>query len=287
MTKRHPEKGVVLVTILSVMALCVTVIVAMTTRSEQATLLASRDLDQTQAQALATSAEAVAIAALRQDLLSASKADGPDEPWARIDRSEAALALGSVRMALQDESARFNLNTLQGGSPTARHYLRAIVAAAGLPPEASVRIAAALRGGRPLLQTSDLVARAGLSEDEVAALSALVTCTPDLSSTVNINTASGPLLQAMLQNPERTAHILLRRETGLITPSVLSEMGVILPAGLSLRSDVFGLRIVAVYGHAQVQTYSLIQRWTRDDRTVHATVSARKRLSSGVAPDQS
>jgi general secretion pathway protein K len=287
MTKRQPEKGVVLVTILSVMALCVTVIVAMTTRSEQATLSALRDLDQTHAQALATSAEAVAVAAVRQDLRSAPQADGPDEPWARIDRSDAAFALGSVQIALQDESARFNLNTLQGGSPTARHYLKAIVAAAGLPPEVTVRIAAALRGGRPLLQTRDLVARAGLSQAEVAALSALVTCTPDLSSTVNINTASGPLLQAMLQNPERTEHILRRRETGLITPSVLSEMGVILPAGLSLRSDVFGLRILAVSGAAQVQSYSLIQRWVGADGAVHATVTARKRLSSGVAPDQS
>ena len=283
MTGRNPEQGVVLVTILSVMALCVTMIVAMTIRSEQATIATSLDLDQIRAQNLVTSAETVALVALQQDLLSAPQADGPSEPWARIDQSQAALSLGFVDILLQDESARFNLNTLLNGSPTARHYLKAIVAAAGLPPEVSVRVSAALRGDRPLQQTSDLIARAGLSEAEIAALSPLVTCTPDRFSTVNINSASGPLLLAMFQNPDRAAHILFRRQTDLITPAVLREMGVILSAGLSLRSDTFGLTVVAASGRTRVQTYSLIQRWIGNDRTIHATVSGRKRSSVSVA----
>ncbi len=280
MTQRLPERGVVLVTILAVMALCVAVIVAMTTRSEQATLATLHGLDQSQAQRLATSAEAIAMSALQQDLYEAPKTDGPTEPWGQIGQSEAIAALGSVAVSLWDESARFNVNTLLNGNPTGRHYLKAIVAAAGLPPDVAVRISAALRGGHPLQQISDLVARAGLSETEVAALVPVVTCAPVLSGTVNINTADGMLLRAMLQNPDLAAHIIARRKTDLITPDVLSDMGVILPAGLSLRSDIFGLQISAAVGSAKVQTYSRVQRWIGADGVPHAVISARKWISS-------
>lgn len=283
MTRRQPEKGVVLVTILSVMALCVTVIVAMTTRSEQATLSTSRDLDQAQAQSLATSAEVLALFALKSDLSTAPEADGPEEPWAHIVPSGADD--GTVQVSVWDESARFNLNTLLEGSPTGRNYLRLIVAEAGLPPEVSVRISASLRGGRPLQQISDLASRAGLSEAEVATLAPLVTSTPPLSSTVNINTASATLVRAMLQNPAQAADLLTRRKTGMITPDVLSGMGLILPAGLSLRSNVYGLQITAAFGGAKVQTYARIQRWISPDGTAHAVISARKWISSSFNAD--
>ncbi len=283
MTRRHPEKGVVLVTILSVMALCVTVIVAMTTRSEQATLSTARDLDQVQAQSLATSAEVLVLSALKSDLSAAPDADGPAEPWSQIAPS--GPNLGAVQISVWDESARFNLNTLLEGSPTGRNYLRLIVAVAGLPPEAGVRISAALRGGRPLQQISDLLSRAGLSEAEVAILAPLVTCAPPLSSTVNLNTASDILVRAMLQNPEQAADLLARRKIGMITPDVLSEMGLILPAGLSLHSTVFGLQITAAFGGAKVQTYARIQRWVAPDGTPHAVISARKWISSSFTAD--
>lgn len=283
---RQPERGVVLVTILSVMALCVTVIVAMTTRSEQAIRTTAQAMDQTQAEMLAISAETMAMAALQHDLLVAGKADGPGEPWAQLGQSAAARSLGPVEISVWDDSARFNLNTLLNGNPTARHYLNAIVTIAGQPPEVSVRIAAALRGDRPLQQISDLVALAGLSDAEIAALSPLVTCAPILSGTININTASGTLLQAMLQNPERTAQILARRQAGLITPDVLSEMGVILPAGLSLRTDIFGLQIIAASGSATVQSYARVQRWIGMDGATHTVISARKWISASFVPDQ-
>ena len=281
MTGRHPERGVVLVTILSVMALCVTVIVAMTTRSEQATLSTLRDLDQAQAQNLATSAEVLVMTVLKTDLSTAPVADGPTEPWAQIVPINAGM--GTVQLSVWDESARFNLNTLLEGSPTGRNYLRLIVAAAGLPPEIGVRISAALRGGRPLQQISDLVSRAGLSEAEVATLAPLVTCAPLSSSTVNINTASDLLVRAMLQNPEQAANLQQRRRIGMITPDVLSEMGLILPAGLSLRSSVFGLQITAAIGGARVQTYARVQRWINPDGTTHAVISARKWIASSFA----
>lgn len=284
---RQPEHGVVLVTILSVMALCATVIVAMTTRSEQATVSTAQGLDQTQAQMLAASAESLVLAALQQDLLTAPQADGPGEAWAQIGRSEVVRTLGTVEISVWDESARFNLNTLLNGSPSARHYLKAIVSAAGLPPEVAVRISAALRGGRPLQQMSDLVTRSGLSEAEVVALGPLATCTPVLSATVNLNTAPEVLVQVLLQNPGRAAQILARRQTELITPAVLAEMGVILPAGLSLRTDIFGLQIVAAVGNAKVQTYTRIQRWIGPDRAAHTTISARKWIATSFAPDPS
>ncbi len=283
MTRRHPEKGVVLVTILSVMALCVTVIVAMTTRSEQATLSTARDLDQVQAQSLATSAELLVLSALKSDLSTAPDADGPAEPWLQIAPS--GPNPGAVHISVWDESARFNLNTLLEGSPTGRNYLRLIVAAAGLPPEAGIRISAALRGGHPLQQISDLLSRAGLSEAEVATLAPLVTCAPPVSRTVNLNTASDTLVRAMLKNPEQAADLLTRRKIGMITPDVLSEMGLILPAGLSLRSTVFGLQITAAFGGAKVQTYARIQRWVAPDGTPHAVISARKWISSSFTAD--
>ena len=286
MKGRREDHGVVLVTILAVMALCVTVIVAMTNRSEEAVRSTSRELDQQRVQMLATSAEALVLAALQHDLETAPQADGPPEPWVQIGQSDTLLALGPVQVRVWDESSRFNLNTVLDGSPTSRHYLKAIVAEAGLPPEVAVRIAAALRGGRPLLGTAELAARAGLSIAEVEALAPLVTSTPEASTTVNINSASPLLLQAMLQNPDRAAHIVARRATELITPKVLDSMGVILPVGLSLRSDVFGLEISAASGSAILHTRALVQRWIGADGLAHATVSARKWMSARVVPDQ-
>lgn len=276
MTGRRDDGGVVLVTILVVMALCVTVIVAMTTRSEQATRVTARDLDAGQARALLAAGEASALSALIRDLQTAPEADGLTEPWARVAQADTAVSNGRFALEIWDEAARFNLNTQTEASPGSRQALMSIVAAAGLPPEVAARVAAALKGGRPLLQNQDLAARAGLTATEIAALDPFVTCTPDPTSAVNINTAPEALLLAMLRNADMTARIVASRKAALITPAVLTGMGMILPAGLSLRSEVFGLRLVTTSGQAGVAATALIHRWRDPDGKAHAVVTARK-----------
>ena len=276
---RQPDQGVVLVTILIIMALCVTVIVAMTTRSEQATRATARDRDAAQAQALLAAGEASALSALIRDLQNPPEADGPSEPWAQVAQTDTAIGGGRFRLVIRDEAGRFNLNTLAEGSPWARAALRSIAAAAGLPPEVAVRIAAALNGGAPLLQNQDLVSRAGLSQSEISALEPFVTCTPDLNGGVNVNTAPEALLLALLQNADVTARLIERRKTDLITSVVLTDLGIILPAGLTLKSAVFGIRITISSGDAQITADSLIHRWRNPDGSAHAVVAARRLIA--------
>ena len=284
MRRRETETGVVLVTILVVMALCVTVIVAMTLRSEQAIRVTARDRDASQARALLLAGEASALSALTLDLQTAPQADGPTEAWAKIGQTDLVLSKGHFQLAIRDEAAWFNLNTLIEGSPWSRQALMSIVATAGLPPEVAVRIAAALKGGRPLLQNQDLAARAGLTMAEITTLTAFVTCATGTTGTVNINSAPDALLAALLRNPDTTARIIAERKSWLITSDVLRRIGVILPAGLSLSSDVFGLKIVTSSGDATVRASLLIHRWRSTDGMAHAVVTARKLETSGPVP---
>ncbi|MEO8241417.1 MAG: hypothetical protein ABI832_03845 [bacterium] len=273
---RRRDRGVVLVTILVVMALCVTVIVAMTTRSEQATRATGRDLDAAQAQALMAAGEDSALSALAQDLLTGPLADGPGEPWTRVAQEEASVSLGTFTLEIWDEAARFNLNDLTESTPAARQVLGDIVAAAALPPEVAARIAAALAGGRMLLQIGDLGPLAGLSAEEIAALQPFVTCDPVSERPINVNTASEPVLAAILRNPVLTKRLVDRRAVDLITPDVLKEMAVILPSGLVLRSDFYGLHVVATVGQARVEAVALIHRWTDTYGKPHAVIAARR-----------
>lgn len=276
MTRRKTEAGVVLVTILVVMALCVTVIVAMTLQSEQAIRVTTRDRDATQARALLAAGEASALSALIRDLQTAPEADGPTEAWANIGQTALTVRNGTFQLSIRDEAAWFNLNTLIEGSPTSRQALMSIVAAAGLAPEVAVRIAAAMKGGRPLLQNGELTARAGLTEAEITALGEFVTCTLGTTGSVNINSAPDGLLSVLLRNADTTSRIIAERKIGLITPEVLRRLGIILPTGLSLSSDIFGLTIVTSSGDAVVRASVLIHRWRSTDGTAHAAVVARK-----------
>ena len=282
MNGRRVDRGVVLVTILVVMALCVAVIVAMTLRSEQATRLTGLDRDASQAQALIAAGEQSALSALAQDLRDAPDADGPGEPWGLVTQQEATTSLGHFQLALTDQAARFNLNAITNGSPISRTALASIVASAGLAPEVATRIAAALAGGRPLLELGDLIARAGLTTAEIAALQPFMTCDPDPTRPVNINTAPAPVLAALLHNDTYLAQIVSQRKSGLITPDTLKGMAIILPAGLALRSDYFSVHIAAQVGGATVSVDALVHRWRDANDLIHAVIAARRISDSGL-----
>ena len=273
---RGGDRGMVLVTILVVMALCVTVIVAMTTRAEQATRTTGRGMAAVQAMALLTAGEDSALAALAADLQTAPMADGLQEPWARVTQQEAALTLGQFSLVIRDEAARFNLNAVTDGTPAARQALADIVAAAALPPEVAARIAGALSGGRMVLQTGDLGPRAGLSAAEIAALQPFVTCNPVVERPINVNTASEQVLAAVLRNPALTRRLVDRRATDLLTPAVLQDMAVILPVGVALRSDFYGVQSEATVQGATLRADALIRRWTGPDGMPHAAVIGRR-----------
>jgi len=278
MTARAPQRGVVLITILVIMALCVTVVVAMTLASERATRTSSADQDAAQARALLTAGEASALSALLRDLQNPPEADGPSEAWATLAQSDIAITGGRFALEITDQAARFNLNTLTEASLWARQALAAITTAADLPPEVATRIAAALGGGAPLLQLADLTPRAGLSQAEIAALDPFVTLTPDLNGGVNVNSAPAALLQAMLPNPDTVDTLLQARSKGLITPATLQQLAIILPAGLTLKSNVFGLRTSVTSGSASLIALSTIHRWRDTAGASHAVISGRKLL---------
>ena len=68
--------------------------------------------DAAQARALSLAGELSAIVALRRDLLQAPLADDYTEPWAAIAQKPVAVPQGRFALAISDEQARFNINSL-------------------------------------------------------------------------------------------------------------------------------------------------------------------------------
>lgn len=276
MTLRTQDRGVVLITILVVVALCVAVIVMMTGLSERATRATIGEVEAGQARALLFAGEASALSALLRDLENPPEADGPTEAWANLAQSDIGITDGRFALEIWDQAARFNLNTVTTGSRWSLRTLDIVIAAAGLKPEVATRIAAALKGGKLLLQTSDLALRAGLSAAEISALDAFVTCTPDLNAGVNINTAPKALLTALLPDKDALGLILTEREQRLISTTTLEHMAIALPEGLTQRSDVFGIKIDVVSGGAELTATSTVHRWRDSQGHALAVIVARK-----------
>ncbi len=276
MTARAPDSGVVLITILIVIALCASVVVAKTAASERTAGATFRDLEFNQARGLVTAGRASAVSALLRDLENPPQADGMTEDWARLAQYAMAIADGRFQFEMHDEAGRFNLNTLTAVSAWSSHVLDALITAAGPKPEVAVRVSAALIGGTPLLQTPDLIARAGLSAAEVAALVPFATRTPNLGAGVNVNTAPEALLSAFKQEDAVIGRILHERKARRITTETLEEMDIQLPEGLTLRSDVFGLTTAVSYSGADVVATSMIHRWRDLRGQAHAVIFARK-----------
>ena len=245
---------------LVVLALASAVLVGMIRVSDLAIARSQTFVDAARAEALIAGGEASAVAVLLRDLREAPEADHMGEPWATISQDEVAVEGGTFRLTLSDAQARFDLNTLRGTGGIGPQVLSRIADRIGLPPDATVRIAARMARDNPLRQLQDLRDGAGLSAAQVSDLSGLVTLLP-LRAEVNVNTAPDDLIFALADNPVQARGLIaIRRLKGRLTPADMAAVQLVLLPGIGYASRLFEVRVTARIGAVEITGGSLLFR---------------------------
>lgn len=250
----------ILLTVLIVLALAATLVVGMAGRSQQTTQQLRLAGDMSRLQAIIFAGESSVMAALRQDLVTTPEADSLSEAWAQSSRQDAMqFDGGMIRLQITDAQAVFNMNALAIPTPQTASILSRLVALAGLKAEVAARINAAFASGKALTSLDDLSERAGLSSDEIAALRPLVTVLPR-PVPVNLNSAPDRVLAAFIADDDLRARIIdLRERRGQLLDDDFLGLGIMVPEGMALQSDYFGLSIDARFGSAHQSLQVLIE----------------------------
>ncbi|MBC7476484.1 MAG: general secretion pathway protein GspK [Pseudorhodobacter sp.] len=237
--------------VLVILALCSAVVVAMVTVSE-GSIARSRSYDEAAAAgSLVSAGEVTALIALRRDMVASPGLDHGREAWAQVNQADVAIADGRFSLTLRDAQGLFNLTNLATEGILAQNRLADILSALGLKADLATQIVDA----RPARLT-DLQ----LSPDDLAILRTMVTVLPQ-ASTVNVNTASAPLLSVLLKNPVQAKLLEVRRaKQGFLTPEDVSGLGIVLPAGLGFSSVYFDLTVTAQVGDTVVMETALVAR---------------------------
>jgi general secretion pathway protein K len=259
---RDPERGVILINVLVILALSSTVVVAMLRLSDAAITRSQRYGDAGQGLALIAGAEATAVAALRRDMTEAPEADHPREAWATIAQQEIAIEGGTFSLAIGDAQGKFNLTNLAGGSPESLQVLDRILAALDLPRTVGLRLLARLSDPAPLVSLDELV-DAGLTTEEVNLLSRLVTVLPHPTA-INLNTMPDAMFAVLAGNPVQ-ARLLqgIRARNGQLTQADLLDAGLnpTIPAGVT--SAWFSLTTRVTIGETFQHRDSLLYRFVK------------------------
>ena len=259
---REPEKGVVLINVLVILALTASVVYAMISLSDLAILRSQRFSAAGQALALISGGEASAIVALRRDMAEAPQTDNLREPWALVGQQEVPIEGGSFALQIADAQAKFNLNNLPQSGALGAQTLQRIVALLDLPADVGPRIAARLTQPQPLVRMADLVAEAGLTPDEVTRLAQLATVLPSRTD-ININTAPDVLLAVITDNPVQARSLQgIRKRQGFLTPKDLAAANVILASGVGFVSRYFEVTVDVTIADTAQSMQSILQRRT-------------------------
>ncbi len=249
----------ILVNVLFVVAVAAIVVMLMLTSQDVAIDRAQRLRQASQAGALARAGEASAIVALRRDAIAAPQVDHPREAWAAVQDREVAIRGGRFSLMIQDDQARFNLNSIGAGNVVAETRLARILATLGLAPELAAPIAGYVRVSGPVSDLGEL-AIIGLRPDDIATLSALVTALPG-DTAINLNTADERLL-AIVFDSRVSARLLAstRRGRGYLTPGDLSALSVSMPAGAGFTSDFYSVDADVRVGETRQRIRSALAR---------------------------
>lgn len=256
---RNPERGVILINVLAVVALTSAVIVAMITVQQEA-VARSRDYsDAAQALAGARGGILSAVVALRRDAQETGAIDHAGEPWAALAETDAPIAGGTFSLSIRDAQGRFNINRLERGGALDAGVFRRIAAAAGLSPDMADRIVARIMVGGPIDSLASLVP-IGVPGAGVAALSAYCTALPGATD-ININAAGEDLLAILLRNPPLAHAMISRRDRqGYLTPEDVTALRGLLPSNVGFTSDNFEVDVTVRIGETAQRLAALIQR---------------------------
>lgn len=259
------QSGLALVAVLLVFAVAALVAGHIVHRNHLDFRRAATALDGLQADYYALGGEQLARQLIHEDLVNDRRAnrlvDHTGEAWAapgmRFDAED-----GEIRIRISDAQARFNLNSLgRPGDQEGERLLARMAARVELQPQFAPRVldwidadGTARAGGAedaaygrgspptraangPMADMSELLVL-GLAPPEYRRARSLFTVLP-IATTVNINTASAPLLDALSGAPGTGAKVVaLRARQPLESVAALAQAGVQLPPGVSQRLGV-------------------------------------------------
>lgn len=284
---RDPERGVILINVLILLALSTTIVYMMLSLGELSVARSQRFSEASQALVLIRGGEQSAITALRRDMLEAPDIDHPGEPWSQAIETGIEIKGGTFALEIIDARGLWNVNALADPATGLQgvQTLQAIVAALELPPQTASHIASSLAFEGPLRQLRDLTSRAGVDPGDVAVLSQLVAARPGRGGEVNINAAPVELLSILLQNPVEARFLVATRERkGFLTSEDITAARLILPPGLGYRSDLFAVRITVQIGDTVQSMQSLLERRKNAEGMPEVAVVARQNAMAAVSP---
>lgn len=283
MTARNPSDrdGMILVNVLFVVAVAAMVVMLMVTSQDVSIDRTGRFREAAQAAAYARAGEASAVVALRRDAVEAPASDHPREAWGAIQDRDVAIRGGRFRLTVDDDQARFNLNSIGTGNPVAEARLARVLDALGLSRDLLDPIVTHARVSGAVANMDELRV-VGVGPADIQTLSQLVTVLPR-DTAININTADERLLAVLFDSPV-TARLLAstRRGRGYLTPADLSGLNAFLPPGAGFTSNFFTVETEVVIGDTRQRIVSSLVRRAAPSG-VEVVVYARRRLAAAAA----
>ena len=305
MMRRLPQRGVILISVLILVALAAVVSAALFFDTGLAARRAASSYALEEALQLAQGAEALAVYALNDDT---NQTDTPQDTWATpVDPTEVAPGI-MMQAQLQDLQGRFNINMLVAADGTRDDnaykvfqrlldllHLDAALADlvvdwidTNVQPEVqggedSLYMSQSpphLTGNLAMTSTSELMQLPGITREVYLALKPHVAALPPSVRTINVCMADGYVLDALYAlNEKEAGHVeysllsaeeLLDRRDGDCFPkrSALSAGTPAIQAMTTDRSSWFQLQTVVSVGSAQFDLYSLINRSGRQARAI-------------------
>lgn len=293
---RARQRGAALIMALLVVAFATTLAAAMLGRHDLwlRQIEAQRDLGQ--ARWITTAAIDWARAVLAYDART-SAFDYATEPWAtKVPPTK--VEEGEVAGSISDESAKWNLNNmLRNGqiSGSDMEVFGRLLSALQMPPTLAAALADWLdpdsepmpagaeddyylrlsppyrTAGRALSDVDDLLRIRGFDADLVERLRPYVTALPRYNA-VNVNTASAPVLAALLPRLSLTQVRQVIEQRDRVPLRNAADLKLYLPGGevpaelaaLDTRSSYFRVRVHARYRRAGTVTEALLERQPND-----------------------
>lgn len=290
----HTQRGVAIITALLLTTLAITIVASLFWQQQVQVRSIENQRLQLQKQWILRGALDWARLILREDARS-SRQDHLGEPWAvplaptplsqYVDGSSEQDAVLSGRIV--DAQSRFNLTTLSNARTINQHAVHAfarLLAALQIDPSLALSCAEAVAAGQlsprqtaasgmtmPLQQDNDLLAVPGMNSAILAQLRDYISILPR-ATPVNVNTASAPVLAAMIDDlpPAAAMSLLALRERRYFRD--LNELQQSLPpredgtsyqlsdGDLSFSSDFFYVHGKVKMGRALLNMQALIER---------------------------
>lgn len=292
----RPQTGVALITVMLVVSISSVLAVTMVTRQNLAIHQTLNAMDQNQAYQYALGGEEIARQILHADFASEDKIDFLAEDWAQeIEPFE--YAEGEVEIRITDLQGLFNLNSLsvreQMGQVNKKRFLALLSVLAldqmmldritdwfdedqaprqlGAEDYAYLVLDPPYRtASNPMVDVSELRLLLDITEEDYQRLVPYVCVLPDPNSMINVNTASGPILQSLATGltADKVAELIDFRDYDegfddideFLRQANVTGVGGIDTKGLATESQFFQVQIRARYNQRLSFLTSVIQR---------------------------